>query len=572
MKILKNICLLLMVVFCYACNDPYENTTYQIYDVNPASTYLETRANEFSEWIHVMKYADLFNAVNQASNKFTVFVPTNKAVQEFYKLKKVSSIEDLGKEYARSLVEHHIIQDSINRNEFVQGGKLETKTLSDDYLSVSFDETSEEGGFNSIYLNKDAHVSELAIQVSNGYIYVLDKVMPPLVESLYDRIVEQKDKYSIFIDAMDKTGWKDSINVIYQDVKQEDNTVIKQKRDYTLLAVSNESFAKSGITSFAGLCAKINAVGNDYTNKDNELNRYIAYHIFSGSNTILDLEDMGNGNKKLLTTKAGVALETSIQENKQLYFNYDGLINGISVKAQLIESGSDIEAKNGMIHELDSYLPLWESVVPIKVDWDFCDYAEIASYIKGGYGAEGQQYQTETDNTEYQSDISALSCFNVITKSSATPTSSYYPVGYATVRKSNAWTNCKNKDQMYLNLGYQGSISMRSPIVIAGKYKVVMKVTYATSMDFMRTMSNGSNGGKIDFIFDDDNNKTKTVALYASITANTLGLYDTVIFDEIEFPKTGSHTLKMVVQDPAAASNSKFRIQLDYMTFEPITE
>ena len=119
MKILKNICLLLMVVFCYACNDPYENTTYQIYDVNPASTYLETRANEFSEWIHVMKYADLFNAVNQASNKFTVFVPTNKAVQEFYKLKKVSSIEDLGKEYARSLVEHHIIQDSINRNEFV---------------------------------------------------------------------------------------------------------------------------------------------------------------------------------------------------------------------------------------------------------------------------------------------------------------------------------------------------------------------------------------------------------------------------------------------------------------------
>ena len=60
--------------------------------------------------------------------------------------------------------------------------------------------------------------------------------------------------------------------------------------------------------------------------------------------------------------------------------------------------------------------------------------------------------------------------------------------------------------------------------------------------------------------------------IYASITANTLGLYDTVIYDEIEFSKTGTHSMKMVIADPAATSNSKFRIQLDYMTFEPIIE
>ena len=30
--------------------------------------------------------------------------------------------------------------------------------------------------------------------------------------------------------------------------------------------------------------------------------------------------------------------------------------------------------------------------------------------------------------------------------------------------------------------------------------------------------------------------------------------------------------MKMLVADPAASSHNKFRIQLDYMTFEPIIE
>ena len=51
-----------------------------------------------------------------------------------------------------------------------------------------------------------------------------------------------------------------------------------------------------------------------------------------------------------------------------------------------------------------------------------------------------------------------------------------------------------------------------------------------------------------------------------------LGRYDVVIYDEIEFSKTKVHSMKMLVADPAASSHNKFRIQLDYMTFEPIIE
>lgn len=576
MKTFGNIYLLLLVAFFSACNDPYEDSTYQVYDMNPISSYLETRSDEFSEWITVLKYADLFNAVNQASSYFTVLVPTNEAVRSFYLKKNVSSIQELGKDYARSLAEYHIVNDSINLNTFVQGGKLEAKTLSDDYLSVSFDESSETGGFNSIYVNKEAHVKELAIQVSNGYVYVLNDVMSPLVENLYERISENSDKYSIFIEALNQTSWKDSLSIIYDEIRQEDNTVIQQKRNYTLLAVSDDTYRSEGVTSVADLAVKTGAVGTDYKDETNELFRYVAYHVIGGSYSVFDFNNFSGGTTtKLWTTKADAVLEASLQSGNKLYFNYEGEIDGQSVKAMFVEDGSDVQAKNGILHEIDSWLPLWESEIPVLVEWDFADYEEVAAWVNGGYGDPDQKYQT-VDEGEHQSDVSSLACYTIDAKSSATSTDGsnggYYPVGYATPKTGSAWTNCKNKDHIYLNLGYNGSIIMKTPILIAGKYKVILKVTYATSMNFMRTMSSGSNGGKIRFTFDGDSETTTEISIYASITANTLGLYDTVIYDEIEFSKTGTHSMKMVIADPAATSNSKFRIQLDYMTFEPIIE
>ena len=576
MKTFGNIYLLLLVAFFSACNDPYEDSTYQVYDMNPISSYLETRSDEFSEWITVLKYADLFNAVNQASSYFTVLVPTNEAVRSFYLKKNVSSIQELGKDYARSLAEYHIVNDSINLNTFVQGGKLEAKTLSDDYLSVSFDESSETGGFNSIYVNKEAHVKELAIQVSNGYVYVLNDVMSPLVENLYERISENSDKYSIFIEALNQTSWKDSLSIIYDEIRQEDNTVIQQKRNYTLLAVSDDTYRSEGVTSVADLAVKTGAVGTDYKDETNELFRYVAYHVIGGSYSVFDFNNFSGGTTtKLWTTKADAVLEASLQSGNKLYFNYEGEIDGQSVKAMFVEDGSDVQAKNGILHEIDSWLPLWESEIPVLVEWDFADYEEVAAWVNGGYGDPDQKYQT-VDEGEHQSDVSSLACYTIDAKSSATSTDGsnggYYPVGYATPKTGSAWTNCKNKDHIYLNLGYNGSIIMKTPILIAGKYKVILKVTYATSMNFMRTMTSGSNGGKMRFTFDGDSETTTEIPIYASITANTLGLYDTVIYDEIEFSKTGTHSMKMVIADPAATSNSKFRIQLDYMTFEPIIE
>ena len=578
MKNLNKIILFLFITWLSSCNDPYENTLFQVFDVNPVSTYLDSRSEEFSEWIIILKYADLYNAINQASEMFTVFVPDNKAVQEFYKKKGVGSIEDLGEAYARELARYHIISDTVNLETFVKGGKLEDRTLSDDYLSVTFDEESETGGgFNSLYVNNEARIEEAAIKVSNGYVYVMDAVLSPLVESVYERLTDIESspgnkKYSLFKEVMDKTGWADSLRTIYVDIVQPNGIVRKQKNDFTLFAVSNETFKSEGINSLSDLALKVGAENSQYNSKDNELFKYAAYHIIQGNYSLFELKSFdGNATKRLWGTAADAVMEISLQNTDDYYINYEGVIENEPVKTMFIEKGSDVQAKNGMLHEVDHYMPLWESVIPVRVEWDFTDYPEVASYISSN-GTTGQIYQKSHPSAEYRTEITDLSIYTVDWKPSATPTSSFNYVDYFTAKASNDWVKCKNFDMLTLNLGYTGSISMKSPIVITGKYKVTLIFGFANSLDFLRTQSSGSNGGMIQFTFDNSPETTVQVPVYTNVPKKSLGVYEAVIHEEIEFAKTGNHTLKLVIMDPSAATNSNFRVYLDYLLFEPIID
>ena len=80
MKNIVRFCLMILCITCYSCDDPYKDTVFKVYDVQPAATYLQNRPDDFSEWVKVLKYGDLFNAVNRAEDAFTVLAPTNDAL------------------------------------------------------------------------------------------------------------------------------------------------------------------------------------------------------------------------------------------------------------------------------------------------------------------------------------------------------------------------------------------------------------------------------------------------------------------------------------------------------------
>lgn len=588
MKNLIKICIFIIVAIVYSCDDPYKNETFAVYDMQPISSYLSTRPDDFSEWIKVMKYADMYNAANQATAKLTLFAPTNQAMEAFYNEKKVSSVEELGKVYVRQLVQYHLVNDTITLEEFSKGGKLEDKTLSNDILEVTFDaNNTSEGGFNSIYMNGEAHVKELAIHTSNGFVYVLDDVMRPMVESVYQKLFEN-NKNNILAEALKLTGWHDTLNVVADTITMSNGTKLEVRRNYTILGVPDEIFQSEGISSCDDLVKRLGA-GNDFENKSNALNRYAAYHILNGRYKVADLKTFDVGTvetcKMWGTACENTAIKISQEEDGTHYLNYEG---GTEVRTVFRENDCDYQTKNGYIQQLEGILPIHNNFKPIIIFWDLANYPEVANYI-GSNGAEGQIFQQEIDaKTEPSTELkdANLACYEYKVGSQGMPESNFGNLAYRTLRSNSNYDAQDNTrrflhgDVLTVSLGYKGWFQMRSPVMVPGKYKVTLRYFYANSMKNFRSYGSGSNGGQIDIEFTEmENTASVSRLLYSSLpdakdeNGNylvTMGLFDTTLYDEIEISDMKEYIMRITLNDPAASISKDFRIQVDYILFEPI--
>ncbi|MCC8173005.1 MAG: DUF5108 domain-containing protein, partial [Odoribacter sp.] len=156
---------------------------------------------------------------------------------------------------------------------------------------------------------------------------------------------------------------------------------------------------------------------------------------------------------------------------------------------------------------------------------------------------------------------SALKCYdwNVTTSISTWP-----KLGYLVTRSTNGTTNtygAYKHDFLLVSLGYLGNVTMESPTILKGKYKVELYYGYGTSLSSYR-----SGGSATQVSFD---NKTTVAEIYKDIT-NSVGVYNITLWDEIEFNETSSHTVKITLLDSRASTDSGYRLQLDYVKFTPI--
>ncbi len=550
----------------FSCQDPYENENFVVYDLFPAATYLNSREDEFSQWIELLKYADMYNAVNQASRTFTVFVPTNAAVDAFLASKGVSEVSELTKTYAQALVRFHLIEGEISQKEFLVGGKLTKTTVSGDYLEVTFgDDETGEGGINSVYVNNEALVTEFANEVTNGYIYVLDAVLTPLVETVYDRLAENPD-YSIFTDAVEATGFDKRLSVVYDTLENEYGGTSIVKRNFTSFPVSNSTFGAAGVASLADLISKLGA-GSDYTATENALYQYVAYHSMSATRYIADLFTFADGDSSAIWSSLAQSQVISTHfYNGVQYLNYDDDTN---MGLGLVAGKVDNVAKNGILHEVNNYMPIFEPK-PKTIIWDLCDYDDVASFVNayGENAGVGDMYQI-IQSAEYKVTFSSNSVTSYVWKANTSASIGSYPACGYLITKSNdgGLTNtygAYKNDMLFLNLGYLGYVNFPTPVVLKGKYKVELFYACAGSLsDFI----NGGSLVKVSF----DDELSREVHVYDGASAS-VGIYGMSLFDEIEFDETASHDFKVVLLDSRATTHSSYRLQLDYIKFTPINE
>ena len=536
---------------------------------SPIAEYIDGEA-DFTEYAKALRYSGTFNALNQstAGVSFTALVPTNEAMQEFYSRRGVSSLEELTPDYVRHFVLYHTVSDSIAIDKFVTMNEI--INIEGEPMSVWID--PENAG--QAVLGDEARITEMGLSASNGKIYVLSSVLTPLVETLVDRVTDQGNS-SIMLQALEASGWKKELSTIADTTVVEGISQIR-KRYYTLLNVTDETFSAAGIGSLDALRAKLVSLDTRGLTPDSLLREYVAYHIMQSSYRLADLAGgEGEVSSRLLGSNA---------RNQIMSIDYDGTVselesrftfNAQGTSASFVRGACDIQGKNGYVHNLTSWLPVWEPL-QTEVIWDLADYSDIKAAVtsygmsyapatptdkdyKMGLGNTVYTYEMGEGgkgSTSYSEGVSYVTPKSIRLPSSANPE----------IVSAEGYRN----DFVVFNVGYMGSVSVKTPVLVKGKYRVELCYYYATGLNFVRTQGSGSNGGLICLSFDGRDDVKDYLNPYKQIPSSVTGFYHSTIFNEVTFGETTDHEFNMIVMDPAASTSSSFYLAFDYIRFVPI--
>ncbi len=581
MKKIFYVCSALMLLFTMtSCDmdvfdigkDPAKGTSYKSDDSSPLSDVLASDGR-FGEFVNVMRVAGLYNGFNQSSDgvSYTVFAPTDEAMAK-YETALGSKVTDMGEEYARSFVLYHAVTDSILPENFIT--KTSITNLTRDKISVKVD-TLHTGEATLTNSNSEAQVIEMGVSASNGKIYVLSSALTPLVETVYDRLSKDQN-YSIFLQAVKDANWDKMLNTISDTLLTDDGKKTVINRNFSVLGVNNATFQSAGISSVEQLKSKLEAQNTEAgISADSLLRAYVGYHIVQSKNTVAALGAVqGSSTSRLWSTGAQnlvftLSTDTTTENMSERY----AINPASSTPTHFVEDGSNVLALNGYLHQVDNWMPVWEPAQQTVV-WDLADDSEIKTIVE----EQGKDYQpAETPTKAVVTSISSASCIQHTETSSAN--SSFGIVNYYTVSAYSAMAiaggahQANNNDCVVFNLGNTGTATMKTPTIVRGKYRVKLDVVYSASHNFMRTKTDGS-GGTLEVTF--DGKDKKFVAPYTQVTSTNKavlpGVYTTVLYDEIEFDSTSSHTFSFKVKDGAASTNKNFSLQFDTITFEPIED
>ncbi len=578
----KQILILIAMLSVIACKDPYQDDTFTPYDIKPAGAYLETRSETFSEWIELLKYTDLFNASNQSSVKYTFAVPTNKAMGRFLEANNIASVYDLDLSYAKTLVKFHILSAEVSENTFLEGGRLNIASLSNDYWEISFTEEVEENqGY--ILINNEATIIENAHTTTNGLVYVIGDVLSPLVETVYDRIKENS-KYSIFAEAVEKTGWNEALSVVIDSTEVPGFGSIATYRNYTTFVVSDDTYAKLNINDLPSLSLMLEVKDDNYTNPENALYQYVAYHIMSAASYTHELFTYQEGDTAAVwsTLANNKVFSTTINSAGERWINY-----GEDAGVKLIEGSYDIVAKNGVLHEVNNYMPITEPN-PLTVVWDLTASDDIASLVNS-YGAArnlGELYQTLRTTGYYvtynKHQITSASWTAEQTANLKVPQVSYYmasdPEGYGVddvysyVYRdpslgglSYSEPGAMNHDFLALNLGANGRIKLKTPVLVKGSYSVTIHYGFNNNIEEL-----ASGGSLTKFSFGEDAVIYPSLYNGAALAWGAPKMNNMVLTNKIDFEETTALDLEIVLLDPRASTYSNYLLLLDRIVFTPI--
>lgn len=379
----------LLLVLNTSCLD--EPLTIDTFKQERMGEFLETRPEQFSEFVKLLDTTDVLGLVN-AYGDYTLFAPTNEAMRVFYQEKGMKSLSDLELDSLRKIAYDHLIKGYEVLTEQFLDGLLPFLTMSDRYVSTS---SKSESNILYYFVNDRSRIVGKNNRVSNGVVHVIDRVLDPSTLNIVQAVMED-ERFSLFVSALLETGLHlkltktrdesyDPKNFSYIDVTfiqgggSKDELPVSRKYGYTILMESNETYKnRYGIETLDQL--KAYAAANIYNEnpadamvadpKDprNSLNKFVAYHLIEKKLTYNQLIDAYDTEHMIKTYDMYEYIETMCEntlievklERGSVGSNPINKISETGEAVRIVMDYKDKDATNGVYHEIDRIL-IWDA-------------------------------------------------------------------------------------------------------------------------------------------------------------------------------------------------------------------
>lgn len=323
----------------------------------------------FLEILDITNYASFMNTYGT----YTLFLPTNDAVQQYLKDVGASSIAEVPLLDLQNLVKLHIIDKKINSTSFTDG-KIAIPSLYGQYLLTG---AANVGGASSITINKSSRIVTSNVELGNGVVHIIDKVLR-VADKTLAQTIEADANLSLFTEVLKATGWYDKLNKPLTKVTVGENSVLTGY--LTVLAQSNAVFEEANLGTLEKIKARYSKpVGNasvaDPTNPADSLNLFVQYRLIPQLNYLSDFAIT-----PVFTTVAPLEVISSKLKGQNILLNED-VFNGVLEEGVgVVRAISDITCSNGVLHYVGGNFSI-KKRLPMPVYFDLCDQPEMVDNV-----------------------------------------------------------------------------------------------------------------------------------------------------------------------------------------------
>lgn len=442
----------------------------------------------FSEFASILEQTNLSSLLS-VRGPFTLFLPSDSVMNLYYDDLGRSGLADFTLEEMETLALNHMVPIAVESGDVGLGSLREFNGIGD-YLVTEFQGSD-------IIVNKQSIVIDRDIIAANGVVHLVDRVIEPVERSIY-QVLEEHPGYSIFAEGLERTGLKDTLNMIsfpYGDSEA--------RTRFTVIAIADTTFQRFGINNVDELIAQYTDAPDSITYIDNPFYRYMEYHCL-GETYYLNLLEDGTALYPILSYDNNMTI-TVTDDYK---FNWDRATDSFT---GIYEELCNFPAKNGTFHTVDDLLPVFQPE-PTTLVWETTDHFDMK---QGDYF--GQYYARWFDGKNTFEDVKWEGDYLL-----------YYFKDHDTGKLMNH--DC-------LSMSGWWWCEVRTPKIMKGKYTVYSnlwggQISYAVYIDGVQTALIGSeepaestSWGVFDW--------TETERHTIRVVAKTPGLlfWDTMIFE-----------------------------------------